>query len=446
MTREHNFDGLVGPTHNYAGLSAGNVASTKNQGRASNPRAAALQGLGKMRFVHGLGVGQAVLPPPLRPDLRTLRRLGFSGTDEEVLARVASQHDHLLRLCASSSSMWAANAATVAPSADTVDKRLHLVPANLQSMFHRAIEAETTTRALRLIFADETRFCVHDPLPSSNHFADEGAANHTRLSVDGKAAVHLFAWGRFGLGPVPGTSVIGPKRFLARQTREASEALARALGLAPAQVLLPQQHPVGIDAGAFHTDVLAVGHASLLLLHELAFTDVDALLAELTHRLGSGLKVVLAREAELPAADAVSAYPFNSQLLTLPSGEMVIVAPEDSRENPRTRAFLERVIAEDNPVRAVHYLDVRESMDNGGGPACLRLRVQLSDDEAQHLNGNVRFDEALGQSIEAWVNKHYRDRLAGPELSDPQLWREVMVALDELSQLLRLPGLYAFQQ
>jgi len=443
--REHNFDGLVGPTHNYAGLSVGNIASTQNQGRTSNPRAAALQGIAKMRFVHGLGVGQAVLPPPLRPDLRTLRRLGFSGSDEAVLARVAAEHEHVLRLCSSSSAMWAANAATVAPSSDTEDGRLHLVPANLQSMFHRAIEAETTTRALRAIFADQTHFHVHEPLPSTQHFADEGAANHTRLAVEGKPALHLFGWGRLGLGPVPGTAITGPKRFLARQTREASEALSRALALHPERALLQQQHPAGIDAGAFHTDVLGVGHESVLLLHELAFVDVDALVAQLRARLGPELTIVLAREAELPAADAVAAYPFNSQLLTLPSGEMVIVAPEDSRENPRTRAFLERVISGDNPVSAVHYLDVRESMDNGGGPACLRLRVQLSEDELNALSGRVRFEASLGDELESWVNKHYRERLTGADLGDPLLWREVLTALDELSRLLRLPGLYAFQ-
>ena len=443
MIHEYNFDGLVGLTHNYGGLSPGNVASIKNEGRTSSPRAAALQGIAKMRFVAGLGIGQAVLPPPARPDLRTLRRLGFAGADEQVLSRIATQHEHLLRLCASSSAMWAANAATVAPSADTADGRVHLVPANLQSMFHRAIEADTTTRALRAIFADPLRFCVHDPLPATSHFADEGAANHTRLLTAGRSAVHVLAWGRRAFGPL---LTSGPKRFLARQTYEASEALARALALDPAQVLLWQQHPAGIDAGAFHTDVLAVGHDNFFMLHELSFLELGALRSQLQALCGPDLHLVLASDAELPVADAVGAYPFNSQLLTLPSGGMIILAPEEARDNPHAHRFLQRVIAEPNPVESVNYLDVRESMDNGGGPACLRLRVVLTVDEAAALSGRVLIDDELATELEAWVAAHYRDRLTAQDLGDPSLWREVMTALDELTQIMALPGLYSFQQ
>ncbi|HET9754013.1 MAG TPA: N-succinylarginine dihydrolase, partial [Myxococcales bacterium] len=261
---EYNFDGLVGPTHNYAGLSHGNVASLANAGQPANPRGAALQGLGKMRFVASLGVGQAVLPPHERPSLRTLRRLGFRGSDEEVLAQAAADpelKDQLLRISSSAAAMWTANAATCVPSADARDRRLHIVPANLTAMFHRALEAATTTRVMRAIFADPSRFEVHDPLPGGAHFADEGAANHTRLFTG--AAVHLFAWGRraFG-GPAPGGE---PSRFPARQTLEASQALARLCQVDAARALFPQQDPAGIDAGAFHSDVLVVGNGNVLL-------------------------------------------------------------------------------------------------------------------------------------------------------------------------------------
>lgn len=222
-------------------------------------------------------------------------------------------------------------------------------------------------------------------------------------------------------------------------------ALSRALEIDPARALFPQQHPMGIDAGAFHTDVLAVGQGTVLLLHEFAFADTHGVVRQIEGGSGPGLHVVQADEAELPIADAVSSYPFNSQLLTLPSGAMAILAPEDSRENPRARAFLERVVAEPNPVVQVHYLDVRESMDNGGGPACLRLRVALTREEVGALSGRVLYSEALALQLETWVAAHYRDRLTAGELGDPALWREVMTALDELSQILELPGLYAFQ-
>lgn len=439
--REYNFDGLVGPTHNYGGLSVGNVASTTHGGQPSNPREAALQGLQKMKAVAALGVGQAVLPPHPRPSLRVLRSLGFTGSDEEVIARAAKDGEHLLRLCSSAAAMWTANAATVAPSADAADGRVHLTPANLQQMFHRAIEAETTHAVLSAIFADPKRFAVHAPLPGGGHFADEGAANHTRLSVKDRPAVHLFAWGRSAYRDFPAA-----QRFPARQTLEASEALARLHQLPKEQCLFPQQAPEGIDDGAFHTDVMAVGNESFLMLHEKAFVDPQALLATLRRKLGDGFTWSLATEAELPAKTAVAAYPFNSQVLTLPDGSMAIIAPADSQQQEPARRFLERVVSEPNPVKAVHYLDLRQSMNNGGGPACLRLRVWLTDEERAAVRANVFYSPALHEALAAWITKHYRDRLLPSDLQDPKLVREAMTALDELTRILELGSVYDFQR
>ncbi len=441
--REVNFDGLVGPTHNYAGLSLGNVASATHEGQTSNPRRAALQGLEKMRFVHGLGVAQAVLPPQPRPSLRVLRQLGFGAgrSDEETVAAAARQGEHLLRLVSSASSMWTANAATVAPSSDTSDGRLHVTPANLQAMFHRAIEADTTYSVLRAIFADEKRFVVHEPLPGGGQLADEGAANHTRLH-GAAGAVHLFAWGRraWSSGDAPPQ----PTRYPARQTLEASQTVARLHGLAADRTFFAQQHPRGIDAGAFHTDVLAVGNGDLLLAHELAFLDLAAVIGGLRTVFDDELRVVVAKNDELPVEDAVGAYPFNSQLLTLPDGRMVIVAPEESRERPAARRFLERVVSEGHVAR-VEYLDVRESMNNGGGPACLRQRIVLSDEERAAVRADVFFGEALAATLAAWIEKHYRDRLVPSDLGDPALAREGMTALDELTRILGLGSVYDFQ-
>jgi succinylarginine dihydrolase len=438
--RELNFDGLVGPTHNYGGLSIGNVASMAHEGAVSSPRKAALEGLAKMRFVHELGVGQGILPPHERPSLSTLRKLGFAGRDEEILARAAEQSEILVRLVSSASSMWTANAATVAPSCDTEDGRLHVTPANLRELFHRAIEAETTERVFRTVFADAQRFVVHRPLPGGLQFADEGAANHTRLS-SGEGALHVFAWGRSSLGgPSP------TRRFPARQTREASEAIARLHRLLPERTLFVQQHPQGIDAGAFHTDVLAVGTGGFLMLHELAFVDVAGVIARLRERLGTALRVELASEADLPVADAVASYAFNSQLVTKGDGALVLLAPEESRENAKARAFLERVAASCPELERVEYLGLRQSMQNGGGPACLRLRLPLTDTEVAALGGRVLFSQALYDELVAWVGRHYRDRLVPKDLLDPSLARESFTALDELTRILQLGSLYDFQR
>jgi succinylarginine dihydrolase len=440
MHVEVQFDGLVGPTHNYAGLSPGNLASAANEGQPANPRRAAREGLAKMRFVRDLGVVQAVLPPHDRPSLGALRQLGFSGRDEDVLAAAAAGDALYLRLCASASPMWAANAATVAPSCDAADGRVHVTPANLQHMFHRSLEADVSTRVLRAIFSDPERFTVHDALAGGGQLADEGAANHTRLFTS-RGALHLYAWGRRAWG-----AALAPRRHPARQTREASEAIARRHGVDAARCLFPQQHPDGIDAGAFHTDVLAVGNGSFFMFHELAFLDGDSLELALRRALGEELQLVRVLDAELPVASAVAAYPFNSQVLSVAGGAMAIVAPEDAREDPPSRRFLERVVASGGPVRAIHYIDVRQSMRNGGGPACLRLRVPLTHDEIRALGAGVVLDDALYGALCAWVDRHYRDHLVPGDLADPELAREGMRALDELTHLLRLGSVYDFQR
>jgi succinylarginine dihydrolase len=437
--REVQLDGIVGPTHNYAGLSPGNLASQTHYGEVSDPRAAARQGLSKMHLVKDLGVLQAVLPPQDRPSLKTLRRLGFSGRDEEVIAAAARGDGVILRQSCSASAMWAANAATVAPSCDATDGRVHLTPANLQAMFHRAIEAPTTARVLRAIFADPERFRVHDPLPGGGQFSDEGAANHSRLSTSSGHA-HLFAWGRRAWGTGP-----SPQRYPARQTLEASAAIARLHCLPIDRCIFAQQNPHGIDAGAFHTDVLAVGNGNFLMLHELAFAEESRLVSDLRRLLGEELVVVRATQAELPVDCALLAYPFNSQVLTLADGSMAIVAPEDARAEPRSRAFLERVVESGGPVRSVHYIDVRQSMQNGGGPACLRLRVELTVDEIRSASANVFLNDALYAALCSWVDRHYRDRLVARDLADPALAREGMEALDELTRILALGSVYDFQ-
>ncbi len=436
---ECSFDGLPGPTHHFGGLSPGNLAAQAHAGEISNPRAAALEGLAKMRFVASLGVAQYVLPPHPRPDVATLRRFGFTGTDAEVLARALRDAPGLLNACSSASAMWAANAATVAPSADTEDRRVHLSVANLATMFHRSLEPRTTLAVLRRVFADARTFAVHPALPAHQEVGDEGAANHTRLVTTG-TALHLFAWGRAAADRTE-----GPRRFPARQAREASAAVARLNRLPEASVLLWRQDPEGIDAGAFHADVLAVGAEGFFMLHERAFVETERLLGTLAHRLGDGFTHCLATERELPLADAVAAYPFNSQIVRARSG-LVVIAPEEARERRTARDFLERVVAESNPIGAVHYVSVNESMNNGGGPACLRLRVPLTAKERAALGARVALDDALGRALQAWIEAHYRDRLASADLADPALLEETRVALDALTTLLELGSVYDFQQ
>jgi succinylarginine dihydrolase len=436
---EYAFDGLVGPTHHYAGLSHGNLASTEHAGQVGNPRAAALQGLAKVRRVAALGAARAVLPPHERPYLPLLRQLGFGGSDAAVLDAVHRQAPALLSTASSASAMWAANMATVTPSPESGDGRAHFTPANLSSMLHRSLEAATAARLLTRLFADESRFAVHAPLPAHASYSDEGAANHTRLATH-RGVVHLFGWGRSL------DAALAPSRFPARQARAACEAVQRLHGLSAATSLLWQQSPEGIDAGAFHSDVLAVGSGCTWLMHEHAFVESERLLQSLRARLGEELEVLVASDAELPLKHAVACYPFNSELVPLPNGKLVLLAPRESEQNLAAHAFLERVREQSSFVEDVVYVDVNDSMRNGGGPACLRLRVQLTAEERASVAPRVFFDSELDAALTRWIERSYRDRLVTDDLRDPELLVESRTALDELCTLLGLGSLYDFQR
>lgn len=429
---EANFDGLIGPTHNYAGLAFGNIAAEKNKGSVSNPRAAALQGLAKMRALLELGCVQGFLPPQARPDLKTLRALGFSGTNAQVIEKAAKAAPELLANLYSASAMWTANAATVAPSSDTPDGKVHFTPANLASNFHRSIEPEATTRVLKHIFGDDKHFAHHPPSPGGVHFGDEGAANHGRLAPDhGEKGVHIFVYGEDG------------ERFPARQRRRASEAVARNHGLQNA--VFVQQSRKALDAGAFHNDVVGVANGSVLFSHEEAFADRNGALAAI-RKAAPFLEAIEAKAAAVSLDDAVSSYLFNSQLVSLVGGEMALILPTETQENARTKAFVDETLAANNPVNRAIYLDVRESMRNGGGPACLRLRVVLSADERRAMNGNFLLDAAKIAALESWVRHHYRDRLHVDDLKDPAFMDEAFAALDALTTILSMGAFYDFQR
>ena len=441
-TVEANFDGIVGPTHNYAGLARGNLAAALNASQPSNPREAALQGLRKMRALHALGVPQGVLAPHERPHLPTLRAHGISGSDDAaLLSRARRAAPGLLAAASSASAMWVANAATVSPGADTADGTVHFTPANLCAHLHRSIEPPVTARILRAVFPGPRHFTHHEPLPATPSLGDEGAANHTRLcAAHGEPALELFTYGRGADGDP------APKRFPARQTRAASEAVARQHRLDPHRVRYVQQDPDAIDAGVFHNDVIAVGSREVLLYHEQAFVDAPALVSWIREHLPQ--VVLLAVPArEVSVAQAVRSYLFNSQLVCTPDGRMHLIAAQESHEDPGVRACLERIVADPaNPIAQVHSFDLRQSMRNGGGPACLRLRVVLDEAQRAAVNPACWLDEAKFAALCAWVEKHYRDRLVLDDLADPGLLDESRRALDALTRLLQLGSIYDFQR
>jgi succinylarginine dihydrolase len=439
---EINFDGLVGPTHNYAGLSEGNLASARNANMIARPREAALQGIGKMRRLRALGLQQGVLPPHERPNITWLRSLGFTGADGEVWAKAWQTEPTIARAALAASAMWAANAATISPSADCADGRLHATVANLQTMLHRILEADQTERTLRRLMPDDSRFAVHSALLPHDALSDEGAANHMRMAKDaGSPGVEIFVHGRKASETKAG--------FPARQTLEACQAIARLHGLDTANAVHARQAPEAIDAGAFHNDVVAVAHEQVLFHHENAFADKAALYAEIRAK-AKGFEPVF---VEVPRArvgldDAVTSYLFNSQLLRLPGAStLTLIAPSEVRENNRTASYVAEMITQPKAaIGNVEYVEVRESMRNGGGPACLRLRIVMTPTERAAAAKGFFLTDALADSLEAWVTKHYREELAPDDLADPALVTETQTALDELTRILPLDSdFYPFQ-
>jgi succinylarginine dihydrolase len=376
-----------------------------------------------MKLLRDLGVPQAILPPHPRPDLHVLRQLGFVVTDAELIANCYREDPKLLAAVYSSSAMWAANAATISPASDTTDGHVHITPANLLTQFHRSIEPPLTSAILKQVLAGDG-FVHHEPLPAADAFADEGAANHLRLCGSyGEAGVEIFVFGR--------SEITGPARYPARQTEKACLAIARRHGLHPDRTMMLQQSPEAIDAGVFHNDVVAASNLDVLMVHRQAFanpTAIEQIRLKCVEVIGQEPWIFVAEPEELSLADAVSTYLFNSQIVRLPDKTMAVIAPLECREHPGVQRFLSRVLADDSPVKAVHYLDLRQSMHNGGGPACLRLRVVMTDQQARGL----LLDDAIFEKLSEVINRRYRDELRPADLADPQLMSEARMAIDEI--------------
>ncbi|MEZ5695113.1 MAG: N-succinylarginine dihydrolase [Sphingomonadaceae bacterium] len=410
---EINFDGLVGPSHNYAGLSLGNLAATKNAGAISYPRAAALQGLEKMRSIWR-AVWQGFLPPLPRPNGTLLEQLAVDDTTEPAIRAAAW----------SASSMWTANAATVSPAPDTADGRCHLTAANLVTMLHRSQEWPDTLRQLRIAFADQKHFAVHDAVPPA--FGDEGAANHMRFCTGHDApGVEVFVYGRTG------------GKFPARQHEQASRAVARLHGLDPARAVFIEQNPAAIAAGAFHNDVVAVANGRVLFAHAEAFADqqgaYDAIRAAFPE-----LEVVEVPSDAVSLAEAISTYLFNAQLLTLPTGEMALVVPSECRDSAAVWGWCESMLASNGPIRQVIPVDVRQSMANGGGPACLRLRVVA---DPATVDPRFLLTDAKADLMAEVIARHWPEQIEPGQIGDPALADCIIAARHALLAALDLPEL-----
>ena len=432
------FDGLIGPTHNYAGLSQGNLASQKHLNKTSNPQAAALQGLDKMRLIMDQGIPQGFFLPHERPHLKTLRALGFSGTDEEVINRAAKENPILLKNVYSASSMWAANAATFSPSIDSYDQNMHITPANLNTMFHRSIEHEFTQAQLELMFGGVA--IVHDPIKNISGYGDEGAANHLRVSEQHlKPGFQIFVYGSSAFEVQQG--------MITRQAEEISKAVSIMHQLDPDRVLFLKQNEQAINAGSFHNDIVSLANEEVFIFHQEAFAD-RVELERILHHLKDHVKgfhpiEILSEDISLD--DLVSSYLLNSQLITVKNNEMMMLLPEEVQNHSNCMRWLEE-IKSSSPIKHIEFVDIRQSMMNGGGPACLRFKTIFNNDEFNQINEKFLLTPKKLMDLRALVTKHYRDKLNPEDLLDNNLIQESYRFLDELTQLLDLGNVYDFQK
>lgn len=437
---ELNIDGLIGPSHHFGGLSRGNLASISNAQRVAKPKLAALQGLEKMRWMVERGYHQGFIPPQLRPNFGFFKQLGFRGSITECIEHAAKFSPKLLSIAYSASSMWAANAATVTPSSDSDDGRVHFTVANLLSNSHRALETSETEHLLRILFPASEKFAIHPALPPLPVLADEGAANHSRLCRSyGERGHALFVYGR--QYDTQASQLLYP----ARQTREASAVVAQQHGLTDPIFL--QQSPVAINAGAFHNDVVAVANCGVLLFHEYAFESNSQREAFARLREFGYFTPIEVSAAAMSLEQAIQSYFFNSQLLAEPDGDptnMYLLCPMECREDNKVRTAIEQIICrDDNPIKNVDYIDVRESMGNGGGPACLRLRVVLTNAELAAVNSAFLLTVEKIEALQSWVRTHYRETLIVDDLVSPTFADECRAAADSLERLVGT-SLYAW--
>lgn len=436
---ELNFDGLIGPTHNYSGLSEGNIASFKNNKKTSNPKNAALQGLEKMKLLMELGYPQGIFLPHERPHINFLRSHGFDGNQADVVSSVLKKSPLLLNQSYSASSMWAANAATFSPSFDTNDSKAHITPANLFSMMHRRIESDFTYKQLKIIF-NESHFEVHNPLKSSSILADEGAANHLRIAKSHlEKGIEIFVYGR-------GASQ-DSLDFIARQTKEASQQIANNHKLNPRSTFFLKQNINAINSGSFHNDIVSLSTENIFIYHEEAFENSENAINSIKDSIASieDYFFISIPKQEIPLNILVDSYLLNSQLVSNPHGNMTLIMPSEVQNFNECTEWLEKIRSE-TPITDLRYIDIKQSMMNGGGPACLRFKIVVNEDEFNNINPNFLLNDILISKLENLINHSYRDALDITDLEDPDLINESYEILDQLTQILNTGSIYSFQK
>ena len=446
-TTEISFEGIPGPSHSFGGLAYGDFAAMASAGKKSNPRMAAKQCIQKIRLLVERGVPVIILPPHERPALWFLRNIGYRGEDSQILQTVTESATWLLPVIYSSSGMWCANAATVIPSADAADALCHVVVANLAANLHRSLEPQFVLKVLQRILPESAGFDVQPCIPGNVNLWDEGAANHLRVAQDG-TGLHIFMYGRKA-GKSFARLLQNRHHILGRQTDEASLAVARLGHLPSGRILLAQQNQSVIDQGVFHNDVICMSAGMTLIVHEHAVHGWPQFRQELQRRAAAlnlgDLNLIELKDKEISVKECVRTYLFNSQLVQLPDRKLLIVCPAGCQRSKQAAVALKKIQSAMGPALTTEFIDLSESLANGGGPACLRLRVRVTEKQLQAVSrlAFIASPELLDR-LETTIDRRYRDDLMLSEFRDPAFAQECLRTLDEVSRLLGYSPIYSF--
>jgi succinylarginine dihydrolase len=181
---------------------------------------------------------------------------------------------------------------------------------------------------------------------------------------------------------------------------------------------------------------VAVANEQLLFTHEQAFADKDAFYADLRAALPC-VDIIEVPASAVSLSDAIKSYLFNAQLVTLPDGGMALILPTEARDTPSVWTWLEQMIASNGPIRQLVPVDVRQSMANGGGPACLRLRVVA---DPADIDPRFLVDEAELDGIATIVSQYWPESIAPQDLSDTRLIARIEQSWLTLVDHLQLSG------
>ena len=397
MLKQVFIDTIPGPTNHFGGHAVGNIASMNSKNNILNPQKAALEWLEKVKKVAMIGGNQFVLPPQRRPLTHKKKTL----TQSDI----------------SSSFIWMANAGLFIPRIDTQLENNQFIPANMKQSEHRNIEHPFHQYWLKKILKYSK--CNFHKILDIN---DEGSANSIRLwHKKNQCGVNIFVYGK------PNA------RYPIRQSKSSCEKIINITK--PRHYILLEQTKEAIDAGVFHNDVIAFGFKNTIICHEKAFSNQKQELKKLkkifTNSLNAPLNIVEIANNSLSLNAAVKTYLFNSQVIEI-NNKFELICPIEVKENPNSYKITEKWVT-NGLFNKVHFVNIKSSLKNGGGPACLRLCLYLNDNEVKKIPTKFKLDKTKYKKISKIILEHYPIKFDFKMVQKkPNHFREIVKKFEQL--------------